>query len=49
MEKASNLDSKMYVLDTNVLLHEPLNLFIFSRTRCCCPDDRIRRARSYKG
>ncbi|WP_283710133.1 PhoH family protein [Pseudoalteromonas prydzensis] len=29
MEKASNLDSKMYVLDTNVLLHEPLAYLSF--------------------
>ena len=29
MEKASNLESKMYVLDTNVLLHEPLAYLSF--------------------
>ncbi|MGO3300385.1 MAG: PIN domain-containing protein, partial [Pseudoalteromonas sp.] len=29
MEKASTLDSKMYVLDTNVLLHEPLAYLSF--------------------
>ena len=29
MENASNLKSKMYVLDTNVLLHEPLAYLSF--------------------
>jgi len=37
MEKASNLDSKMYVLDTNVLLHEPLAYLSFQEHQVVIP------------
>jgi len=37
MEKASNLESKMYVLDTNVLLHEPLAYLSFQEHNVVIP------------
>ncbi|GAA70288.1 PhoH family protein [Pseudoalteromonas sp. BSi20439] len=37
MGKASNLDSKMYVLDTNVLLHEPLAYLSFQEHQVVIP------------
>lgn len=37
MEKASNLESKMYVLDTNVLLHEPLAYLSFQEHQVVVP------------
>lgn len=37
MEKALNLDSKMYVLDTNVLLHEPLAYLSFQEHQVVIP------------
>ncbi|MDN3490236.1 MULTISPECIES: PIN domain-containing protein [unclassified Pseudoalteromonas] len=37
MGKASNFDSKMYVLDTNVLLHEPLAYLSFQEHQVVIP------------
>lgn len=37
MEKALNLESKMYVLDTNVLLHEPLAYLSFQEHHVVIP------------
>jgi hypothetical protein len=40
---------KTYVLDTNVLLHDPTALTAFRRAPCCYPYDCARGARPHQG
>ncbi len=43
-----NTDRKLFILDTNVLLHEPLAIYSFKRARRAHPHDGAGRARQHQ-